>query len=119
MNRWLHFIPVGFVIIALFLGLFGWFAESSTIKWVAPAYGLALISLGLGLHSYLNTKHIHRRMSQMDATLTRIEALQEDIQKEQKEQTSSRSPVVESLQALSQLYFDFIAKQEGEDEKDQ
>jgi len=119
MNRRLYYIPLSCVILALFLGLVGWFAESSTIKWAAPAFGLALISVGLGLNGFLIALHTDRRMHEMDATLARIENLQEEIQREQKEQASSRSPIVSSLQALSQYYFDYIAKQKREDAQEQ
>ena len=117
---WRPFISLfSFIILALFFGIVGWVTESTIIKWAAPAIGLALIAVGLGVNSLMIALHTSRRMTEMDATLARIEGLQEEIQKEQREQASSRSPVVESLQALSQYYFDYIAKQKGEDEQQQ
>jgi len=117
---WRPFISLfSFIILALFFGIVGWVTESTIIKWAAPAIGLALIAVGLGVNSLMIALHTYRRMTEMDATLARIEGLQEEIQKEQREQASSRSPVVESLQALSQYYFDYIAKQKGEDEQQQ
>ncbi|MFC1912742.1 hypothetical protein ACFLX7_00895 [Chloroflexota bacterium] len=119
MNRRLYYIPLSFVILGLLLGFAGWFTESSTIKWVVPAFGLALISIGLGLNGFLIALHTTRRMHEMDATLARIENLQEEMQREQKEQASSGSPIVSSLQALSQYYFDYMAKQKKEDAQEQ
>lgn len=118
MNRRLYYIPLSFVILALFFGFFGWVTESSIIKWVAPAFGLALIAVGLGLYSFLIASQTDRRMDKITTTLARIEGLQEEIQKKQEEQSSSSSPLVTSLQALSQYYFDYIAKQKAEDEKE-
>jgi len=117
---WRPFISLfSFIILALFFGIVGWVTESTIIKWAAPAIGLALIAVGLGVNSLMIALHTYRRMTEMDATLARIEGLQEEIQKEQREQASSHSPVVKSLQALSQYYFDYIAKQKGEDEQQQ
>jgi len=56
-------------------------------------------------------------MTKLDATLARIEGLQEEIRKEQKEQASSGPPIVASLQAMSQYYMDYISKQKGEDKE--
>ncbi len=118
MNWRNRYIPLGFALIALLFGLYAFIAESSTMKWVASVFGLALISVGLGVSSYLNAVHTDRRTNEMYATLARIENLQGEIQKEQREQASSNSPLVTSLQALSQYYFDYIAKQKGEGEKE-
>jgi hypothetical protein len=45
-----------------------------------------------------------------------MEDLLKEIQKEQKEQANSSSPIVTSLQALSQHYMDLLTKQKSEDE---
>jgi hypothetical protein len=118
MNRRNRYILSSFALIALILGLFGFFSESSMMKWIATAFGLALISVGLGISSYLNAVYIDRRINEMDAKLTRIENVQSEIQKEQREQASSNSPLVSSLQALSQYYFEYMTKQKGQDEKE-
>ena len=118
MNRRLYFIPLSSVIVAVFIAILGWFTESSIVRFAAPAYGLALISVGFGLYSFLVSSQTDGRMDKITTTLARIEGLQEEIQKKQEEQSSSSSPLVTSLQALSQYYFDYIAKQKAEDEKE-
>ena len=112
MNRRLYY-SLTIIILAVFLGLFGWFTESSSIRWVAPAFGLALIAVGLGVNSLIIALHTERRMTEMGAVLARIENLQEEIRKEQNEQASSGPPIVASLQAMSQYYMDYINKQKG------
>ena len=117
MKRRLYYYPLTIVILAVFLGLFGWFTESSSIRWVAPAFGLALIAVGLGVNSLIIALHTERRMTEMGAALARIEGLQEEIRKEQNERASSGPPIIASLQAMSQYYMDYINKQKGEDNK--
>ncbi len=118
MNRRLYFIPLSCVILAVLFGFLGWFTESSIIKFAAPAFGLALISVGLGLYSFLIASQTDRKMDKITTALARIEDLQVEIQKKQDEQSSSSSPLATSLQALSQYYFDYIAKQKREGEKE-
>jgi hypothetical protein len=55
-------------------------------------------------------------MNKMNVALTQIGDLQEEMRKEQKEQPSSGSTIVPTLQAFSQLYFDYLAKQKGVEE---
>ena len=117
MKRRLYYYPLAIVILAVFLAIFGWFNESSTIRWIAPAFGLAIISVGIGLYSFFIVLHTDRRMAEMGAALTRIEGLQEEIRKEQNERASSGPPIVASLQAMSQYYMDYINKQKGEENK--
>ena len=116
MKRRLYY-PLTIVILAVFLGLFGWFTESSSIRWIAPAFGLALIAVGLGVNNLIIALHTERRMTEMDAILTRIESLQEEIRKEQNERASPGPSIVASLEAMSQYYMDYISKQKGEDKK--
>ena len=113
MNRSLYYYPLALVILAVFLALFGWFNESSTIRWVAPAFGLALIAVGLGLYSLIITLHTEKRAIEMGAALTRIEGLAEEMRKEQSERASSGPPIIASLQAMSQYYMDYMNKQKG------
>ena len=117
MKRRLYYYPLTIVILAVFLGFFGWFTESSSIRWVAPAFGLALIAVGLGVNSWVIALHAERRMTEMGAALTRIESIQEEIRKDQNERANSGPPIVASLQAMSQYYMDYINKQKGEDKK--
>ncbi|MFC1987164.1 hypothetical protein ACFLVH_01240 [Chloroflexota bacterium] len=117
MKRHLYYYPLAIVILAVFLGLFGWFAESSSIRWVATAFGLALIAVGLGVNSLIISLHTERRITEIDTTLARIESLQEEIKKEQNERVSPGQPIIASLQAMSQYYMDYINKQKGEANK--
>ena len=114
MKRRLYYYPLAIVILAVFLGLFGWFTESSSIRWVAPAFGLALIAVGLGLYSFIIALHIEKRATEMGAALARIEGLAEEMRKEQNERASSGTPIVASLEAMTQYYMDYINKQKGE-----
>lgn len=117
MKRCLYYYPLAIVILAVFLGLFGWFSESSSIRWVALAFGLALIAVGLGVNSWIIASHTERRMTEMSTTLTKIESLQEEIRKEQNERANSGPPIVASLEAMSRYYMDYINKQKGEENK--
>jgi len=117
MNRRYAIIFSSFVVVALLMGLVGWLAESMVMRWVAPAIGLALISIGLGVNSLVMAADTDRRMSEIQAKLARIVDLQVEIQEKQKEQASSGPPIVASLQAMSQYYMDYINKQKGEDNK--
>ena len=116
MNKRPYYFPLAIVILAIFLGLFGWFNESLSVRWIAPAFGLALIAVGLGVNSLIIALHTEKRMTEMSAALARIEALQEEIRKDQNERAGS-PPIIASLQAMSQYYMDYISKQKGEDHK--
>jgi len=117
MKRRFYYYPLAIVILAIFLALFGWFTESSSIRWIAPAFGLALIAVGLSVNSWIIALHTERRMTKMGAALTRIEGLQEEIRKEQSERANSGPSIVASLEAMSKYYMDYISKQKGEDKK--
>ena len=117
MKRRLYYYPLAIVILAVLLGLFGWFSESSSIRWVAPAFGLALIAVGLGINSLIISLNTEKRATEMWAMLARIEGLAEEMRKEQNERADSGSPIIASLQAISQTYMDYINKQKGEDKK--
>ena len=95
-----------FMIVMMFIG-------SPEIKWIGTAIGLALIAIGLGLSSFFIALHADSTTSIMNSILERIEQTQKDIQTELKEHESSRSPVIASLQALSQYYLDYIEKPKG------
>ena len=62
-----------------------------------------------------------QKIDQILDKLSGIEDLQKEIQleqKEQKEREDSRQPIIASIEAFTQLYMDYIAKQkEGENEK--
>ncbi len=117
MKRRLYYYPLAIVILAVILAVFGWFSESTTVRWVAPAFGLALIAMGLGLYSLIIALHTEQRATEMGAALARIEGLAEEMRKEQSERASSGTPIVASLQAMTQYYMDYINKQKGEEKK--
>ena len=119
--NWRPFISlVSFILLALILGLAGWFTQSEMMKWATLAVALAFVSVGLGVNSLIITLHIGREATRMETKLARIEGLQEEMQKEQteqKEQKSSGPSIIASLQAMSQTYMDYINKQKEEDKK--
>ena len=115
MNRRIYYYSLAIVILALFLGLFGWFTESSSIRWLAPAFGLALIALALGLNSLIIAFHTEKRMTEMGAALARIEALQQDIRTAQDERANHGPPIIPSFQAMSQYYMDYRPQQKGDE----
>ena len=118
--HWRYFISLlSFIILALLFVTIGLVTESTTMKWVAHTVALALVLVGLGVNSLIIALHTDKRMNKMDETLVHIKGLQEEIQKGQKEQEGSHSPIVASLQSLSQYYLDYMAKQKGTDEKGQ
>ena len=108
---------LSFTVLALILILYGLVAQSEMVKWALPAIGLGIISLGLGVNSLIIARDGDKRISEINAALTRIGDLQTEIRNEQKEQSSSGSTIVPTLQALSQYYFDYVAKQKREDEE--
>lgn len=104
-------LAVVFIIVMSFIG-------SRENLWIYTAVGLALVAIGLGVSSFFIALHADSTVTKMDSILEQIEQTQKDIQTELKEQASSRSPVVTSLQALTQYYMDYMAKQnEVSDEK--
>ena len=108
-----------FVVAAILFGIVGWVTLSSAIKWVAPAVALGLISVGLGLNSLLLANRTEKKIEAINGTLKNIEQIQESIQMEQKEQSSSSSPILPTIQAFSQLYLDYLAKQQSKEEEQQ
>ena len=117
--NWRSYVSLlSFVVVALIFGIIGLVTDSTTIKWAAPAIGLALIAGGLGLNSFLIAIHVDRTMSTMNSILERIEQTQQNIQTELKQQEGSHSPIVASLQALSQYYLDFMSKQKEKEQRD-
>lgn len=117
MKNRLYYYPLTIVILAVLLGLLGWFSESSSIRWVAPAFGVALIAVGLGLTSLIIALHTEKKATEIGAVINRIECLAEEMRKELNERANSGPPIIASLQAISQTYMDYINKQKGEDNK--
>ncbi len=117
--NWRDFkILMWFVVAAIFFGSIGWFTLPPVIKWAAPAIAIGLASVGLGVNSIAIAYNVDRKIEALNRTLNNIERIQEEIQKEQKEQANSSSPLVTSLQALSQYYGDFLTKQKGEQDNE-
>ena len=110
------FSVTGFSLAAFLVSLLVFIVDAVELKWAIAAGALGLVGVGLALNSFMLTLRTDGRMNKINATLSRIEDLQEEIQKEQKEQANSSSPIVTSLQALSQHYMDLLTKQKSEDE---
>jgi hypothetical protein len=100
-----------FVLAAFVVSLLVYIVDSIELKWAIASGALGLVGAGLALNSFILTLRTDNRMKEINTTLSRIEDLQREIQKEQKEQAKSSSPIVMSLQALSQYYIDYLAKQ--------
>lgn len=105
-----------FVIAAILFGIVGWVTLSPPVKWAAPAVALGLIAVGLGVNSLVLAHRIDRKLGVMSETIDNIEQIQEAMQKEQNEQAGSRSTIVPTLQAFSQFYMDYLAKQQSGEE---
>lgn len=114
MNRRGFTVLMSFVVIAIFFGIIGWLTLSPAIKWVAPVIAIEIALIGLGVNNISMAFNVDTKIEAMNRTLNDIKRIQKEIQEKQKEQANSGSPVVTSLQALSQYYMDFLAKQKGE-----
>ena len=119
MKRRLFINLFSFIVLSLILIVFGLVTQSEIVKWALPAIALALLSVGLGVNSLIIASDADKRIDEINTTLARIVELQEEIQTEQKEQSSSRSTIVPTLEALSQYYLNYVAKQKREDEETQ
>ena len=117
--RWRDFtILVYFVVAAVIFGIVSWVTLTPAFTWVAPVVALGFITIGLGINSLVFVNYTDKKIEAISETLKSIEQIQEAIQKEQKEQSGSRSSIVPTLQAFSQLYLDYVAKQKsGEEEQ--
>ena len=110
---------IAFILAAFVMALLGYITESIELRWAILAGALGLLGAGLTLNSSLLALRLDNRMKEIDTTLSRIEDLQKEIRKEQEEQTKSSSPMVMSLQALSQYYMDYLAKQAKQKSEDE
>lgn len=72
------------------------------------AAGLAMATYG---ESASKQQENHREI------MVRLDSLEEQIQKEFNEQKGTHSTIVPTLQAFSQLYMDYLAKQKAGEEK--
>jgi hypothetical protein len=112
--NWRPFISLlSFILLALIVVLLGLLTQSSELKWAAAATGLALIAVGLGVNSFMISLRADRKINELNTTLTRIETLQIEMQKEHEEKSSSKSMIIPTLEAFSQFYLDYLTKQKG------
>jgi len=113
--NWRNFrILLYFVVAAVILSIVGWIVLSPTITWFAPVVALGLVSIGLGVNSLVLVNHTDKKIEAISGTLKSIKQIQEAIQKEQ---SASHSPIIPTLQALSQLYLDYLGKQQSGEEQ--
>jgi hypothetical protein len=107
---------IAFSIAVFLIILLAFLVDSAELKWGILAGALGLIAVGLTINNYVFALRIDSRMNEMDTTLHQITNIQEEIQKELKEQTEQKTPgppLIASLQAMSQYYMDYINKQRG------
>ncbi|MFC1947565.1 hypothetical protein ACFLXY_06580 [Chloroflexota bacterium] len=116
MKRRLYY-PLAVVILAIVLGIVGWFSESSSIRWIAPAFGLALIAVGLGINSIIIAFQTEKRATELVAALARIERLAEEMREELGSKKNPSAQIIPTLEAFSKYYLDYLNKPEGEDKK--
>jgi len=112
-----HYYPLTIIFIGILLGLLGWFTESSSTRWIAPAFGLALIAVALGINSLILASNTEKRATELGATLTRIEGLADELKNELNESKKPGAQIIPTLEALSQYYLDYLNKPKGEDKK--
>ena len=117
MNKRFYYFPLAIVILAILIGLFGWFTESSSVRWVAPAFGLALIAVALGIYSLIIALHTEKRATELGAALAKIEGLAEEMREELSGKKNPSAQIIPTLEAFSQYYMDYLNKPKGEDKK--
>ena len=115
-NRRLFIGLYSFIILAIIFTVAALFTGSPEIKWIIPAIGLALISIGLGLTSFFIALNADSTVSMINSKLEEIKQIQQDMHAELQQQKSSSSPIVATLQGLSQHYLDYLTKQKQENE---
>ena len=116
MKRRLYF-PFALVILAIALGLLGWFTEPSSIRWVAPAFGLALIAVALGIYSLILASSTEKRATELGAALARIEGLADELRNELNESKSPMAQIIPTFEAFSKYYMDYLNKPQGDEEE--
>ena len=116
--RWRDFrILLYFIIAAVIFGIISWVTLAPGITWVAPVVALGFISIGLGINILALVNRTGKKIEAISETLKSIQQIQEAIQKEQKEQSGSRSSIVPTLQAFSELYLDYFARKKSGEEQ--
>lgn len=117
MNKRLYYYPLAIIILAISLGLFGWFAETSSVRWVALAFGLALIAVGLGVYSLILALQTEKKVTDMVAVIARIEGLADTMKQELGEGRNSGVQIIPTLEAFSKSYLDYMNRPQDEDKK--
>ena len=117
MNKRLYYYPLAIIIIGILLGLLGWFNESSSIRWVAPAFGLALIGVALGISSLIVASNTEKRATELIDGLTRIEGLAEELREEMSGKKNTGAQIIPTLEALSHYYLDYLNKPKEENKE--
>jgi len=116
--RWRDFrILFYFIIAAIVFGIISWVVLSPAVAWIALVVAWGLILIGLLVNSLLLLRDTDKKIKEINETLKNIVQIQEAMQKEQKEQAGSGSTIVPTLQAVSQFYLDYFARQKGGEEK--
>ena len=103
-----------FAIVGLAVGSYIWSVESVDIGWIAVVVFLIFILLGLAIDNFIKAIRTEKTINKISITLAQIQNSLEKIQNGQKEQTSSGSSIFPTLQAFSQLYLDYLAKQDSD-----
>ena len=102
---------ISFAIAAAIVGLLGYSTESADVRWAILAVALGLLGTGLAFIVLMLNSRIEITMNELNEKLSRIEELQKELQNEQREQSKDHSPFVMPIQALSEYYLDYLAKQ--------
>lgn len=103
-----------FTIVGLAIGSYIWLVESVGIRWIAVVLLFIFILLGLATDNYIKAIRTEKTINMISMTLAQVQNSLEIIQNEQKEQPSSGSSIFPTLQAFSQLYLDYLAKQDSD-----
>ena len=118
--RWRDFRTlIYFIIAAIVFGIISWVILPPAVAWIALVVVWGLILIGLVVNSLLLLRDTDKKIKEINESLQNIVQIQEAMQKEQKEQAGSRSTVVPTLQAVSQFYMDYFARQKGKEEEQQ
>jgi sulfite exporter TauE/SafE len=111
-------ISAYFAIAGIITGFICWFALPAGFQWFASIIATVIILLGICINTLVLAYRTERKIEALAASLKHIGQLQESIKNEQEKQASAHTPVVATLQALSQLYMDSLSgQQSGEEEQ--
>ena len=117
MKKRLYYYPLTIIVIGILLGLIGWFTESSSIRWVAPAFGLALLAVALGINSMIMAFNTEKRATELGVALARIEGLADELREEMSGKKNPSAQIIPTLEAFSNYYLDYLNQPKGEDKK--